>query len=158
MKVKINNYLYEDVQWDNGILTMETDMTLAQIEAAFTPGMDSTIIVYDGDEEIAKYFNKGLSSIKVNGTVPRTVTVEFDLSRIEEDAAEELASLIEESNDAILELGELIAEFEESKSQYDGYQEDIEALQTWKNQIDANEIPAIIQRLERLENTVFGGE
>ena len=158
MNIKINDHLYENVQWDNGTLSMETDMTLSQIETAFTPGMDTTIIVYDSDEEIAKYFNKGLSSIKVNGTEPRVVTVEFDLSRIEEDAADELASLIEESNDAILELGELIAEFEESKSQYDGYQEDIEAILTWKNQIDVNEIPAIIQRLERLEKAVFGGE
>ena len=149
MNVSINNELYEDVQWGNGLLTMETNMTLAQIEAKFIPGEDADIIVYEGEEEIARYYNKGLSYVTVKGTDPRVVDVMFDITQITPNAEEEIRSDIEDSDGAIVELAEIVADL--SSLDLDNMAAELqshqETLNTWFSH--ASEIGQFINDLRK---------
>lgn len=127
MNVKINNTLYEDVQWFGNVLTMETEMSLAEAEAAFAPGTNANIVVYDGETEIAKYINKGIESLSVSAE-PRTLTVVFTVTQFTDDAKEEIQESLDTSDGAIAELAELVAEMSEKQETYDGYGEHIDTL------------------------------
>lgn len=114
MKVTINGVTYNNITWENNGFSMETDMTLNEIAEAFVPGTNTDIIVEDGDQEIARYYNKGLESIKVTGSDPRIVTVGFDLTQINTNAETEIRENMEYSDEAIMELAEMIAAIDES--------------------------------------------
>lgn len=51
MKVIINGVTYDSTTWEDSDFTMETDMTLAQIEAASIPGTNTNIIVEEDKQE-----------------------------------------------------------------------------------------------------------
>lgn len=108
MNVIINGVLFQG-EWSEGSFKFVTDMTLAQIEAAFTPGENVNIIVSEGEQEIARYYNKGLESIKVEGVDPRTVTVVFSITQISGNAETEIRGELEDSDGAIVELAEIVA-------------------------------------------------
>lgn len=136
MNVLINNTMYENVEWRNGSLIMETDMTLSELEQAFTPGASADIIVYEGEEEIAKYFNKGLESMTITGSNPRTVVVLFNVTQIDENAETEIRESIEVSDGAIMELAELVSKLSELDldSMAATLQSHQETLDTWFSQ------------------------
>ena len=87
MKLQFRDVFYEG-SWENECEFMfETDMTLQEIEETFIPGIEPvTISIYDGDQLISRYYNKGLTSVKVTASTPRRVTLSFDLTRISPDA------------------------------------------------------------------------
>ena len=113
MRIIINNTTYENVSWNGNGFSMQTEMTLAEAESAFVPGTDTNIIVYDGEEEIARYYNKGISSLMVSGSDPRIVTVIFDLTQITANAETEIRSDLDDTDGAIIELAEIIGELSE---------------------------------------------
>ena len=135
MNVKINNVLYEGVQWVYDTMTFETEMTLAEIEQAFTPGANADIIVSEGNEDIARYYNKGLESITVSWTEPRIVAVKFNVTQISENAETEIHGEIEDSDGAIVELAEIVGNM--SEMDIEGMKDDIHSLRetvdTWFN-------------------------
>lgn len=114
MKVTINGTTYNDVTWESNGFSMETDMTLAEIDEAFTPGANADIIVEEGTQEIARYYNKGLDQITVTGNDPRTVSVQFNLTQISTNAETEIRESLEYSDEAIIELAQLFSTFAES--------------------------------------------
>ena len=114
MKVTINGVVYENVTWNGNGFFMETEMTLAEIEEAFTPGANANIIVEEGSQEIARYYNKGIDRISVSGNNPRTVDVQFSLTQISVNAETEIRESIEDSDEAIIELAQLFSTFAES--------------------------------------------
>lgn len=133
MKVKINNTMYENVQWTGASMIMETEMSLSEIESAFTPGASSDLIVYDGDQEVARFYNKGLESIIVRGSNPRTVEVAFDITQITPNAETEIRENIEDSDGAIEELAAMVAELsdlgmDEMAAELQSHQE---TINTW---------------------------
>ena len=138
MNVSINGTTYQNVEWTGAAMTMETDMTFAEIESAFVPGVDTNITVYDGSQEIARYYNKGIESILVSGLEPRIVTVAFNLTQIDAGAEAEIRTSIEDSDGAIEELAEIISDL--SEIDYVGIIESIqshqEKLDTWLNSPD----------------------
>lgn len=113
MKVIINNQEYDDVNWFGNGFEMETEMTLAEIEAAFVPGVSSNIIVLDGSQEIARYYNKGLESITVREGDSRFVTVIFNVTQITENAETEIRESLEDSDGAIGELAFMVSDLAE---------------------------------------------
>ena len=110
MNVTINGVTYNDAEWSTDSMIFETEMTLAEIEAAFTPGENSTIVVTDGDMEVARYYNKALNAVTVTGAEPRKVTIQFDITQITPNAETEIRSDIEDSDGAIVELAEIVAD------------------------------------------------
>lgn len=114
MKVIINGVAYENVTWNGNGFFMETEMTLAEIEEAFTPGGNANIIVEEGSQEIARYYNKGIDRIVVSGNNPRTVSVQFNLTQISTNAETEIRESLEYSDEAIVELAQLFSTFAES--------------------------------------------
>ena len=109
MNVSINGVLYENVSWNDGVLALETSMTLAQIEEAFTPGADTQIVVYENGTEVGRYYNKGLDTLSVSGSSPRIVTVRFNITQITANAETEIRESMEYSDEAIEELAAMIA-------------------------------------------------
>ena len=158
MNISINGVLYQDVQWDSGVLTLTTDMTLPEIEIAFAPGGNTNIILYEDEEEVGRYYNKGIESMTVRSGEVRTVVVEFNITRINGDAEEELNNSIEESNDAIFELAEIAADYEENKIKYNEYEETLDRHGARISGIETNDIPGINERLARLERAIGGLE
>lgn len=114
MKVTINGVTYEDVTWNGNGFSMETEMTLAEIEEAFVPGTNVDIIVEEGSQEIARYYNKGIDRISVIGNSPRTIDIQFNLTQISINAEMEIRESIEDSDEAIVELAQLLSVFAES--------------------------------------------
>lgn len=133
MKVIINGITYDSITWEDSGFTMETDMTLSQIEAAFIPGTDTNIIVEEDEQEIARYYNKGLTSIEVTSASPRIVRVKFDLTQISENAEERITSSLEDSDGAIIELAEIVSDL--SNIDADGINSELqshqETIDTW---------------------------
>lgn len=133
MKVIINGSTYENIMWVDSGFTMETEMTLAQIEEAFIPGTNTNIIVEENDQEIARYYNKGLTSIEITSSNPRVVHVKFDLTQINENAEARITSSIEDSDGAIVELAEIVSEL--SNIDADGINQELqshqETIDTW---------------------------
>ena len=109
MKVIINGTTYNDITWQNNGFYMQTDMTLSEIEQVFSPGLTTDIVVIDGTEEVARYYNKGIDSIKVTNTDPRFVEVQFNLTQITQNAETEIRESLDCSDGAIAELADLIA-------------------------------------------------
>lgn len=115
MKITFNGHTYDDIQWAGNRLTMETEMTLAQIEEVFTPGSEvQQLVISEGDSEVAKYYNKGIDSLQVTGSNPRTVVVDFDLTQIDSGAESEIRESMEYSDEAIEELAGIVAALAES--------------------------------------------
>lgn len=112
MIITINGTSYEGL-WGSNTLTLETDMPLSELEAAFVPGENAEITVADGEHDIAHYYNKGLESMTVNNTIPRQVIVVFDVSKISEDVETEIRNALEDSDGAIVELAEIVSELSE---------------------------------------------
>lgn len=113
MKIIINDSTYNNISWNDNGFSMETDMSLADAETAFTPGTNTNIIVYDGDTEISRYYNKGISSLMVSGNDPRMITVMFNLTQITANAETEIRSDLDDTDGAIIELAEIIGELSE---------------------------------------------
>jgi len=132
VNVEINGILYEDVAWEEKVMTMETEMPLDEIERAFTPGETTDITVYDGGQKIAKYFNKGIDSIRVYGD-PRTVEVVFNLTQIAKNAETEIRENLDTSDGAIVELAEIIGEMSEYDigKMLEDIQSSQETINTW---------------------------
>lgn len=108
MKAKVNNILYENVEWTDGILSFATDLSLDEIEHRFSiPG---DIIIYENDEQIAKYYNKGVGGLAfstVDGA--RYVTVQFNVALLTPDTESDIRESMESSDSAIVELAELLS-------------------------------------------------
>ena len=154
MQITINNKLYENITWHDNGFSMESDMTLAEAENAFTPGTESDIVVLDGEQEIARYYNKGISSLTVSGSDPRVITVEFDLTQITANAETEIRSDLDNTDGAVIELAEIIGELSELDLQgmASELQSHQETLDTWFS--TANEIGNFINLL-REENGIL---
>ena len=149
MNIKINNTTYEDVQWNENGFSMETALTLAEIESAFTPDAEANIIVSDGDQEIARYYNKGIESITVSGSDPRTVTVQFNLTQIAVNAETEIREGLEDSDGAIMELAEIVGSLSELnlEGMADELQSHQETINTWFNY--SNNLAEFINNLRK---------
>ena len=153
MNIKINNVLYENIQWTGNAVIMKTNMTLTEIESAFSPGINSEIIIYDNNTEIARYYNIGISSLVVTGNEIRTVEVVFDLTQIEASHEEEIWKSIATNEDAIAELAGLTAGV---LDQIDKLDARILTLENWHDIMMQDDpengiIASIISRIERLE-------
>ena len=107
--VTVNGKSYDGQLFGNSI-SLKTDMSLAQIEKAFKPGESADVIVSEGEEELARYYNRGLVSIKVMGSTPREVEIELDLAQITGSAEDEIRESIDCSDGAIAELAEIVTE------------------------------------------------
>ena len=136
MKVIINGTEWVDVEWAGDSLILETDESLTDLEEEFVPDMNSSIIVYEGEQEIARYYNKGLESMTVSGSNPRKVTVVFDVTQITENAETEIRESLEDSDGAIMELAELVSELSDLDldSMAATLQSHQETLDTWFSQ------------------------
>ena len=150
MKVIINQTTYDNVLWDENTLTMETSMTLAQIESAFIPSQSVDIIVKEGTEEIARYYNKGISSITVSGDNPRTVVVVFDVTQISENAETEIRESLEDSDGAILELAEMVSEISETMETIEHFNDRAGQIEH-DLQVINRAIQSILERIDKLE-------
>lgn len=154
MKITINNTTYENVSWNGNGFSMDTDMTLTEAESAFAPGIETNIVIYDGEQEIARYYNKGISSLMVSGNTPRVITVTFDLTQISTNAETEIRSDLDDTDGAIIELAEIIGELSEldvpgMEAKLQSHQE---TLDTWFS--TASEIGSFFERL-REENGIL---
>lgn len=110
MKIILNNVEYNDIIWNDPSLTLETDMTLSEIESAFAPsGEEVEFSIYEDDVEIARYYNKGIESMSVAGTDPRTVTITFNVTRLSGNVEDEIRASLDDSDGAIEELADLVA-------------------------------------------------
>lgn len=89
---------------------MTTDMSLNEIEEAFSPGEEVTFSIYDDDVEIARYYNKGIASLVVTSKDPRTILVEFNVTQLDETAEDRLQANLDDSDGAIEELAAVVAE------------------------------------------------
>lgn len=107
--ITINGKSYDGEIYGN-VISMETDMSLAQIEKAFKPGTDADVIISEGETEIARYYNRGIVSLKVAGTSPRMIEIELDLAQITGSAEDEIRESIDCSDGAIAELAEIVTE------------------------------------------------
>lgn len=115
MKISFNGHTYDNIGWSNNTLTMETDMTLAQIEDVFAPGVTLLqIVISEGDDEVARYYNKSIDSLRVTASSPRTVEVVFNLTQIDSGAESEIRESMEYSDEAIEELAAIVAALAES--------------------------------------------
>ena len=154
MRIIINNTTYNNISWNGNGFSIETAMTLAEVESSFIPGTDTNIIVYDGEQKIARYYNKGISSVMVSGSTPRVVTVTFNLTQISANAETEIRSDLDDTDGAIIELAEIISELSEldMPGMEDKVQSHQETLDTWFS--TASEIGSFIDRL-REENGIL---
>lgn len=149
MKISINSKIYEDISWNGSGFSMETEMTLANAEKTFAPGKDTNLILYDGEQEIARYYNKGIDSMTVSGTNPRVITVMFNLTQITEEAEAEIRTSIEDSDGAIEELAAIVGELADlGLTELAGKLREIqETVQTWFG--NAEDIMSYINLLRR---------
>lgn len=149
MNVIINNVTYENAEWENNGFIFPTSMTLTEIEEVFVPGTDTTIRVMDGEVEVERYYNKGLSSVTVLTGTPRKVNVQFDLTRISRDAEDEINERMDDSDGAIEELAMIISDM--SEIDFDGMTDELrshqETLNTWFSH--ASEIGQFIHDLQK---------
>ena len=130
MNVKVNDTLYEDVQWSGSMLTIQGDMSIADAEAAMSPGDTVSVIsVFEGDEETQRYYNKGISSMRVTKYEgqPRQIEIEFITSKIEKNVEDALQEDIDSGADAILALSAMFSEFESAKERWNSMADVIDA-------------------------------
>ena len=149
MKVILNGTTYENIIWRGSGFSIETNMTLANAERAFSPGAEKNIILMDDDQEIARYYCKSIESLTVSGTNPRMVTVAFNLTQITEEAETEIRTSIEDSDGAIVELAEIVGELAglNMESMATRLQSAEETIETWFS--NAGEIMDFINELRR---------
>lgn len=150
MKVKINEILYDDVQWNENGFNMETAMSLGEIEQAFTPGVNTDIEVYDGNVEIARYYNKGINSIRVSSGNPRIVNIQFNLTQIQNNAEAEINERIDDSDGAIMDLAEMVSEMQETMETIEAFNERAAEIEYQIRGIHRS-IQSILERLDALE-------
>lgn len=133
MTVSVNGTQYEVKSWNGNGFTMETDMNLETAERLFKPGKNVNLIVKEGQDEVARYINKGISSLMIEGTEPRVLTVTFNLTQIEENAETAIRASMEDSDSAIEELGAIVAELSELDAEYilSTLKSHQETLDTW---------------------------
>ena len=122
MNVKINDTLYENVEWTgNTLIIKDQNMTLSEAEEAFSVGDDVSLIqVYDGDYETQRYYNRGITSMRINqweGS-PRQIEIEFSVSTINRSVEDDLQESIDDDASAIMELGLILSELEEEKKRW----------------------------------------
>lgn len=87
MRLEYKNVFYEGSWDDEKDFTFQTDMPIQEIEETFIPGIEpTTITLYDGDQMIVRYYNKGLTSVKITSHSPRIITLSFDLTKISPNA------------------------------------------------------------------------
>ena len=138
MNVTVNGTTYQNVEWTGSAMVLQTEMTLSEIEAAFVPGANTNIIVAEGNQEVARYYNKGIDSIMLAGEEPRMVTVAFNLTQIDAGAEADIRTSIEDSDGAIEELAAIISDL--SEIDYSGIIETLqshqETLDTWFTSAD----------------------
>jgi len=130
MVIVINGHSYPNALWsaekDQAILTFQSDLTLAELEAQFGLSAGTVIEQYDDEETlIGKWYLHNLAEIgyKRNESGSWEVSAIFCVSTISQDKAEELADNIDESDTAIIELAELYAELEATVETIRGYAE-----------------------------------
>ena len=143
-------------------------MTLSEIESAFAPsGEEVEFSIYEDDIEVARYYNRGIESMSVAGTDPRTVTITFNVTRLSGNVEDEIRASLDDSDGAIEELADLVAML--ADIDYDGQVEMLESLASradnleqdfdnWRNDLtnqqqSINQLSAAISALtERIDN------
>ena len=150
MKVKINGIVYDDIRWDGSGFSMETAMSLGEIEAAFSPDLNATIELFDGEVEIGKWYNKGIDSITVSGSGSRIVTVVFNLTQISENAEAEIRDSLDDSDGAIMELAEMVSEMQETMATIKAFNARAAEIE-YQIQGIHRSIQSILERLDALE-------
>ena len=131
MRLEYNNVFYEGSWDDDKDFTFQTDMTLSEIEEIFIPGIQpTTITLYDGEQMIVRYYNKGLTSVKISSHTPRIITLSFDLTKILPDA-------------------EIILQ-----NKITAMQSDIETLTFWMNQLKQANMFELRQNVISLQESV----
>ena len=153
MVIVINGYPYIDVTWeaerDRAVLTLKSDLTLAELEERFDVSAGTVIEQYNDDEElIGKWYMHNLAEIgyKKDESGSWDITAIFFVSSIALDKAEELADNIDESDAAIVELAELYTELEATidnvkdyvESEIEEVKADIENISARVNTCDEN--------------------
>lgn len=143
MNVKINNVLYEDVQWNGYTLTLPGTMTLEEADVAFQPGDETDVIsVYEGNEEIQRYYNRGVVAMRVTQYEgqPRQIEVDFTTTQINKPAEEVLQEGMDDQAGAIMDLAEMMSDFETYKTRWNSMADVIDAhagiLQQYVNTMD----------------------
>ena len=130
MNVKINNVLYEDVQWNGYTLTLPGTMTLEEADAAFQPGSEADVIsIYEGSEETQRYYNRGVTAMRVTQYEgqPRQIEVDFTTTQINKPAEEALQEGMDDQAGAIMDLAEMFAELENYKVRWNSMADVIDA-------------------------------
>ena len=152
MTVTVNGVNYENIIWNDTGFTIATDMTLQQLEEAFTPDSEANIVVTEDGLEIARYFNKGIESLTISGSDPRLATIYFRLTQINTNAETQIRENMETTDGAIAELAEMVSNICDTIDETDADKR-LKALESWKNDMTINGgvIPEIIARIERLE-------
>lgn len=143
MNVKINDTMYEDVQWNGSTLTLPATMTLAEAEEAFDPDSEDNVIsVYENGEETQRYYNRGIQAIRMTqwGDDPRRIEVDFNASQLSRPVEEAIQADSEATAEAVIELAQIYADMENYKSRWNSMADVIDAhariLQNCVNELD----------------------
>lgn len=128
MNVKINGNLYENVEWDNGILTIYDDnLTIAQAEEEFIPGEDTDEIEFIQDgETTSKVYNRGINYIAL-GRDPRRIEVSFITSEISKTAEERIQEALNNHADIMDTLTQQYNDLLENKDRWNSMASVIDA-------------------------------
>lgn len=149
MNVTINGSVYEGV-WKDNTFKFETNMTLSEIEEAFTPGASANIVINEDALEIARYYNKGLESLTVTKTLPRYVIAVFDVTQISENIEEAITERIDDSDGAIVELAEIVNEIYDVIDQFSDFKNEAHEIEVDIQNIHRS-LQSVLERLDKLE-------
>jgi len=148
MKIIINGVEFENARWyvENGIGKMSFESDDSIIEILEEIGENQDVFVYDDEETlVSKWNNYGVIGINAqNGRV----SVDMNVSILDENTEEQLQTGIDESVDAIIELAEMIADIEGEVSEITGEIADV------KEDVDkiSEDITAVKNATEAIPN------
>lgn len=153
MLLKINNRTFENADWNvdlsNGVLRAETDESVTEMIASI--GDAEFIESYNEDILTGKWINRGIESIRKLDIGDGTMIMEiiFNLTTLSQDTELALQKGIDESVDAIFELGQIYSKLEE---EYTEVQNQFNTIKEGNQRIDL-----LIKRLDEKVNATPSG-
>lgn len=169
MKIIVNEKVYQDSQllfnMERGetVLIIPTDESISEIASVFD-GDDTIHAFDDNDVETGVWYVSNVISIYQNyesrtPEEPREVVVSMKASALTAEAEAALGSSIDENMEAILELGELIADMTDVKMTIERIREELDSIPKDLVQRFANiddTYSTLADRVARLENKMEG--
>lgn len=117
MKIIINDVAFENAEWNvengTGKLTFSSEKSITEILEEI--GENQDVLVYDDQETLtSKWNNRGVIGISAQ---KGKVSIDLNVSILDENTEEQLQTGIDESVDAIIELAEMVADMEDEVSE-----------------------------------------